>query len=78
MKDIPTPEHDALFRGSNDRSLGDELCMIYVLAHSLEQRLSIAVDALKELSCLGNGDQPGNSTGNRIAQETLAQIEEKK
>ena len=78
MKDIPTPEHDALFRGSNDRSLGDELCMVYVLAHSLEKRLAIAVAALKELSCLGNGDQPGNSTGNRIAQETLAQIEEKK
>jgi hypothetical protein len=48
MKDIPTPEHDALFRGSNDRSLGDELCMVYVLAHSLEQRLAIAVAALKE------------------------------
>ena len=43
-----------------------------------EKRLALAVAALKELSCLGNGDQPGNSTGNRIAQETLAQIEEKK
>ena len=77
MKDIPTPEHDALFGECNEKSLLDELCMVYVLAHSLEQRLAIAVAALKELSCLGNGDQPGNSTGNRIAQETLAQIEKK-
>jgi hypothetical protein len=77
LEDMPTPKHDALFGNCNDRSLGDELCMIYILAHSLEQRLALAVAALKELSCLGNGDQPGNSTSNRIAQETLAQIEEK-
>ena len=78
LSDMPTPEHDALFGNRNDRSLGDELCMIYILAHSLEQRLAFAVAALKELSCLGNGDHPGNSTGNRIAQKTLAQIEEGK
>jgi hypothetical protein len=73
MKDIPTPEHDALFRGSNDRSLGDELCMIYVLAHSLEQRLAIAVAALKEIC-----EYEGLFIAVAIAKEALAQIEEKK
>ena len=71
MKDIPTPEHDALFRGSNDRSLGDELCMVYVLAHSLEQRLVIAVAALKEIAdyqCIKPPDE--------TAKEALAQIED--
>jgi hypothetical protein len=43
LEDMPTPEHDALFGNCNDRSLGDELCMIYILAHSLEQRLALAV-----------------------------------
>ena len=28
--------------------------------------------ALKELACLGNGDRPGNSIGNAIAQAVLA------
>jgi hypothetical protein len=28
--------------------------------------------ALEKLACLGNGDQPGNSTGNVIAQQALA------
>lgn len=27
--------------------------------------------ALEELACLGNGDQPGNSVGNLIAQRAL-------
>lgn len=73
MKDIPTPEHDALFRGRNDRSLGDELCMVYVLAHSLEQRLVIAVAALKEIAdyqCI----KPMDDT----AREALARIEGEK
>lgn len=29
-------------------------------------------EALQKLACLGNGDQPGNSTGNVIAQQALA------
>ena len=70
MKDIPTPEHDALFRGSNDRSLGDELCMVYVLAHSLEQRLAVAVAALEWYAETNNG-------GMDFARDTLAQIESK-
>jgi cell division septum initiation protein DivIVA len=28
-------------------------------------------EALEKLSCLGNGNQPGNSIGNRIAQDAL-------
>jgi len=47
LEDMPTPEHDALFGNRNNRSLGDELCMIYILAHSLEQRLALAVAALR-------------------------------
>jgi len=31
------------------------------------------VDALEKLSKLGNGDKPGNSEGNRIAQQALEQ-----
>ena len=31
----------------------------------------ILLDALEELSCLGNGEHRGNSTGNRIAQKAL-------
>jgi hypothetical protein len=76
MKDIPTPESDAARFVSE--YITQEDAVPYGLSQSLEKRLAIAVAALKELSCLGNGDQPGNSTGNRIAQETLAQIEEKK
>ena len=29
------------------------------------------VEALRQLACLGNGDKPGNSEGNRIAQAIL-------
>jgi hypothetical protein len=43
MKDIPTPEHDALFVKCNEKPLLDELCMVYELAQSLEKRLAIAV-----------------------------------
>jgi DNA repair exonuclease SbcCD ATPase subunit len=31
------------------------------------------IEALEELACLGNGDRPGNSIGNCIAQQALAQ-----
>lgn len=40
----------------------------------LEARLAVAVDALEALSKLGNGDQPGNSAGNVMAQEALTKI----
>lgn len=33
---------------------------------------SLLVDALEQLSRLGNGDQPGNSSGNLVAQRALA------
>jgi hypothetical protein len=70
MKDIPTPEHDALFVKCNEKSLLDELCMVYELAHSLEQRLAIAVAALKFYAIYAGAGH--------VAQEALAQIEEKK
>ena len=69
MKDIPTPEHDALFGKCNEKSLLDELCMVYELAQSLEKRLSIAVAALKEIAdyqCIKPPDE--------TAKEALAQI----
>lgn len=31
----------------------------------------VLLEALRKLSCFGNGDQPGNSDGNRIAQRAL-------
>ena len=37
--------------------------------------LKLARDALQKLACLGNGDKPGNSTGNVIALTTLAAID---
>jgi hypothetical protein len=43
----------------------------------VEAQLDIATSALKVLSCLGNGERPGNSIGNTIAQEALAKLEEK-
>jgi hypothetical protein len=33
------------------------------------------VEALQKLACLGNGDRPGNSEGNIIAQEALRKYE---
>ena len=69
LEDMPTPEHDALFGNCNDRSLGDELCMIYILAHSLEQRLALAVAALKDIRV---------RTHDSVAREALAQIKEGK
>ena len=73
LEDMPTPEHDALFGNCNDRSLGDELCMIYILAHSLEQRLALAVAALRKIEI--NDDCYESAP---IAKEALAQIEEGK
>ena len=79
LSDMPTPEHDALFGNRNDRSLGDELCMIYILAHSLEQRLALAVAALKDIrtaddDCVCDSGYSANT----VAIETIAQIEEGK
>ncbi len=37
--------------------------------------LKLARDALQKLACLGNGDKPGNSTGNVIALTALAAID---
>ena len=73
MKDIPTPEHDALFGKCNEKSLLDELCMVYELAQSLEKRLAIAVAALKEIY-----EYEGLCIAGAIAKEALAQIEEDK
>lgn len=36
-----------------------------------ENQINIMANALRTLSCLGNGDRPGNSTGNTIAQDAL-------
>jgi hypothetical protein len=76
MKDIPTPEHDALFGKCNEKPLLDELCMVYELAYSLEQRLAIAVAALKESERL-IWRFPARDAIVCI-QKALAQIEEKK
>ena len=38
---------------------------------ALSESKRALVDALEKLSCLGNGDQPGNSTGNTIAQNAI-------
>ena len=80
LEDMPTPEHDALFGNCNDRSLGDELCMIYILAHSLEQRLAFAVAALKEFDPyrVGYGNSLSHDALNaawRSSKEALSQIE---
>ena len=79
MKDIPTPEHDALFVKCNEKPLLDELCMVYELAYSLEQRLAIAVAALKDIrtaddDCVCDSGYSANT----VAIETLAQIMEEK
>ena len=41
---------------------------------TLIEKLRVAEEALRKLSCIGNGDRPGNSEGNVIAQEALARI----
>jgi len=40
----------------------------------LAEALRLALDALEELSALGNGTRPGNSIGNEIAQKALSKI----
>lgn len=45
-------------------------------ADKLIKALEVAKDALQKLSCLGNGERPGNSVGNSIAQEAIATINE--
>ena len=47
------------------------------LAERLERERDAAVEALRKLACLGNGDKPGNSIGNEIAIDVLAEIEGK-
>ena len=42
--------------------------------HEIEKRLSVAKTALEKLANLGNGDQPGNSHGNIIAQTALKAV----
>lgn len=41
-----------------------------------EKKVKIMYESLQRLSCLGNGDRPGNSIGNTIAQETLTHIDD--
>ena len=41
-----------------------------------QQKLEVALAALRRLACLGNGDFYGNSEGNVMAQKTLKEIEE--
>ena len=41
-----------------------------------KQLLQQALDALTRLSFLGNGDFPGNSEGNRIAQKAVSDIKQ--
>jgi hypothetical protein len=51
-----------------------EIAKVLPYIRSLESRLSVAVEALKELSSLGNGSRPGNSIGNEVAQKALSKI----
>ena len=47
---------------------------LIALAPSLAAALLVAEKALRELSCLGNGDRPGNSDGNMVARAALSEI----
>jgi len=42
--------------------------------HKLEQENKRLRTVLRKLACLGNGDHPGNSVGNCIAQKALEQL----
>ena len=71
MKDIPTPESDAAKFVSE--YITQEDVVPYALSQSIEQRLSIAVTALKEIAdyqCIKPPDE--------TAKEALAQIEKDK
>ena len=48
---------------------------LIALAPSLAAALLVVEKALRELSCLGNGDRPGNSDCNMIARAALSEIE---
>lgn len=54
---------------------GYRYCSTMKRLAELEAQLAEARKALMVLSCLGNGDRPGNSEGNTIAQASLAKIE---
>lgn len=43
----------------------------------IKRQRDAAVEALRKLARLGNGDKPGNSIGNQIAIDALAEIEGK-
>ena len=71
MKDIPTPESDAAKFVSE--YITQEDVVPYALSQSIEQRLSIAVAALKEIY-----EYEGLCIAGAIAKEALAQIEGEK
>lgn len=54
----------------NDALLVDNTHLRDTVAN-LRKQVAIARENLHKLSCLGNGDQLGNSTGNCLAQDTL-------
>jgi hypothetical protein len=49
----------------------DDVARLVDSEMALRKQVAIARDNLQKLSCLGNGDQPGNSIGNTIAQDAL-------
>lgn len=49
----------------------DDLAMLSRQLLRADEKIAIMRKALRELSCLGNGDRPGNSNGNEIAQRAL-------
>lgn len=51
---------------------------IYTAPPAIQEQAGthVLLDALRKLSCLGNGDQPGNSDGNLIARRALDAWEE--
>lgn len=75
-------EMDNLYRISKEKNghmpVSEEkaafLCSCIEHFPAIALALEIAVEALEELSCLGNGDRPGNSIGNKKAQNALARI----
>ena len=89
---IPTPNFDALVRcvagppespfectiqawGDTEEVAATALISAWDAATHAEKVREL-VRALEKLSCLGNGDRPGNSDGNRIAQAALAALPE--
>ena len=72
---IPTPETDAFASMIERRSsrVDDDYSDSINFARDLERRLAVAREALERLAKLGNGERYGNSEGNEIAREALAQ-----